>query len=430
MICGPITPSGRLAVPVDPQYIGKDAPAALAAWARAQGLTRFALVCDDRTWPVLGAAVEARLAAGGAEVQVIRLAGPEVVADEERIVEILLAAGAPGDRTYLAVGSGTLCDLTRFAAHRSGRPFVALPTAPSVDAYTSMNAPLVISGLKRTIDAAQPLAVFADLDVLCAAPPSMIAAGAGDVLGKYTALADWRLGALLWDEAIDEGIVAEMDAAVDAVAGAAEGIGRGEPEAIATLMRALLASGSAMARWHNSRPASGSEHHLSHYWEMMLLLRGAPARLHGAKVGVATVLMAHAYARVRTLSREAAAALLRATPAPDAEREREAIRAGYGPIAEEVIADQGEMLPLAPGRWERLQGEILARWDAIQAIAVRVPPPEEIARLLAAAGAPVEIAGLGLSPQDLADALQYAHYIRSRFTIRRLQQALGLPQAP
>ncbi|MHB1318474.1 MAG: iron-containing alcohol dehydrogenase, partial [Anaerolineae bacterium] len=203
-------------MPVETQYIGSGAPAALTAWARTQGYTRFSLVCDDRTWPVLGAAARERLVTGGADVQVIRLAGPEVVADEQRIVEILLASAAPGERPYVAVGSGTLCDLTRFVSHRTGRPFVSLPTAPSVDAYTSMNAPLVIRGLKVTIDAQQPLAVFSDIDVLCAAPPAMIAAGAGDVLGKFTALADWRLAALLWDEEIDTGIVADMDAAVRA----------------------------------------------------------------------------------------------------------------------------------------------------------------------------------------------------------------------
>ncbi len=409
-------------MPVETQYIGPDAPAALADWLRGKEYTEYTLVCDDRTWPVLGAAVATRLQAEGLHVKVIRLAGPEVFADEARIVEILLAAGSPADRLYIAVGSGTLCDLTRFASHRSGRPFVSLPTAPSVDAFTSMNAPLVIRGLKVTIDAQQPLAVFADIDVLCAAPPAMVAAGAGDVLGKFTALADWRLAHLLWGESIDEGIVAEQYAALRAVSDAAEGIGRREPEAIATLMRALLDSGSAMARWHNSRPASGSEHHLSHYWETMRLLHGQPALLHGAKVGVGSVLMAQAYARLRALSREEAAARLAATPEPNTEAERETIRRGYGPIADEVIAAQGDLLPLAPGRWERLQRDILARWDAIQAIAAEVPAPEEIVRMLRASGAPVDPAALSLSAADVDDALRYGHYIRDRFTIRRLER--------
>ncbi|MFO7698742.1 MAG: sn-glycerol-1-phosphate dehydrogenase [Anaerolineae bacterium] len=414
-------------MPVETQTICPDAPAALAEWARAQGYSRISLVCDDRTWAVLGAAVRKRLVADSANVQVIRLAGPEVVADEARIVEILLAVAAPDDRLYVAIGAGTLCDLTRFASHRSGRPFVSLPTAPSVDAFTSMNAPLVIRGLKLTIDAQQPLAVFADIDVLCAAPPQMIAAGAGDVLGKFTALADWRLAALLWDEEIDEDIVADMDGAVRAVAGAAEGIGRREPEAIAKLMRALLDSGEAMARWRNSRPASGSEHHLSHYWETMRLLRGQPALLHGAKVGVGSVLMARAYERLRAISRAQAAAMLAATPEPDTEAERETIRSGYGPIADEVMSAQGDLLPLAPGRWARLQREILENWDAIQGIAAEVPAPEKVAGMLRAAGAPVKPAELGISSADVDDALRYGHYIRDRFTIRRLERALGLP---
>ncbi len=413
-------------MPVETQTIGPDAPGALLKWIETNPYTEYTLICDDRTWPVLGAAVEARLRAAALPVRTIRLAGPEVVADETRIVEILLQAGPPAGRVFIAVGAGTLCDLTRFASHRSGRPFVSLPTAPSVDAYTSMNAPLVIRGLKVTIDAQQPLAVFADVDVLCAAPAPMIAAGAADVLGKYTALADWRLAHLLWDEEIDEGIVAEQYRALRAVSDAAEGIGRREPAAIAALMRALLDSGSAMARWRNSRPASGSEHHLSHYWETMRLLRGQPALLHGAKVGVGSVLMARAYERLRGMTREQAATRLAATPEPDAEAERATIRAGYGVIADEVMSAQGDLLPLAPERWARLQQDILTQWDAIQAIAADVPAPEEMAGMLRAAGAPVEPAVLGLTAEEVAAGLRYSHYIRDRFTVRRLEAALGL----
>jgi len=221
-----------------------------------------------------------------------------------------------------------------------------------------------------------------------------------------------------------------MYAAVAAVASAAEGIGRREPEAIAALMRALLDSGLAMARWRNSRPASGSEHHLSHYWETMRLLRGQPALLHGAKVGVASVLMARAYERLRAFTPAQAAALVAMAPAPDADAEREAIRQGYGPIAEEVIAAQGDLVPMSRERWERLCAQTLARWSEIQEIGASVPAPAELARLLRAAGAPVEPAELGLSPGDVEDALRYGHYIRDRFTIRRLEAALGLEPIP
>lgn len=97
-------------------------------------------------------------------------------------------------RTYLAVGSGTITDITRIVSHRTRCNLISFPTAPSVDGYTSPNASLVIRREKITITAQPPLAVFADLGTLKAAPHAMIAAGYGDILGKATALADWRTG--------------------------------------------------------------------------------------------------------------------------------------------------------------------------------------------------------------------------------------------
>ncbi len=412
-------------VTVETQYIGPDAVNALVRYTQDQGLRRFTLVADDRTWPVLGQAVYEALMADGADVQVAHLAGEEVVADGERILEILLLDDQQ-DRVFVAVGAGTITDLTRFVSHRLGRPFISVPTAPSVDAYTSANAPIVVRRFKRTLQAQQPIAVFADLDVLCAAPPAMIAAGVGDILGKYTALADWRLGTLLSDDRIDDEIVQAMYAALHAVSSQVEAIGRHEPVAIAGLMRALLDSGMAMARWENSRPASGAEHHLSHYWEMRQLHEGRPAVLHGAKVGVGTVLIAREYARLRELSRDEALALLADTPPGDPADMRTRIRAGYGPLAEQVIAEYSGVFPRLEELRTRLHERIKEHWDEVQAIVADVPAPEEIAAQLRAAGAPVEPAELGLSVLETDDALRYAHFMRDRFTIRWLELALGL----
>ena len=173
-------------------HIGVDALEALGAYVAQDGLARFDLLADVNTWEALGQRAAACLASAGGAVRPIILPG-DVVADEDAIVQVLLQANEP-ERTLVAVGSGTLTDIGRFVSHRGGRAFISLPTAPSVDAYSSINAPLVIRRLKETINAHAPNAIFADLDVLCAAPPAMIAAGYGDILAKYTCLADWRLG--------------------------------------------------------------------------------------------------------------------------------------------------------------------------------------------------------------------------------------------
>ncbi len=409
---------------VETLYIGSDAVGALVRYTRDQGLRHFILVVDDRTWSALGEAAYAALTTDGADVRLARLAGEEVVADGERILELLLFSDSE-PRTYIVVGSGTLTDLTRFVSYKLGRPFISLPTAPSVDAYTSSNAPIVVDRFKRTLEAQEPIAVFADLDVLCAAPPAMIASGVGDILGKYVSLADWRLGALLLGEAIDEDVVKAMYATLYSVADRVEAIGRGEPAAVAALMQALLNSGSAMARWVNSRPASGSEHHLSHFWEMLLLQEGRPAILHGAKVGVGTVLMARAYARLRSISRDNALARLARTAGRDAEEIRTLIYAGYGPLAEQVLADWVPVFPILGELWSQLQERLAEHWDEVQAVAADVPPPEVIVAQLQAAGAPTEPAQLGLTVLETDDALRYAHFMRDRFTVRWVERALG-----
>ncbi|MBK8047562.1 MAG: iron-containing alcohol dehydrogenase [Anaerolineales bacterium] len=109
-------------------------------------------------------------------------------------------------------------------------------------------------------------------------------------------------------------------AAVDQCADNAAAIGKGSPAAVRTLMDALIESGFCMLDFGTSRPASGAEHHLSHYWEMKLLTEGRPAILHGAKVGVATVLVAGIYEQIRNLTREQVADLLEAASPPDAQQ--------------------------------------------------------------------------------------------------------------
>lgn len=410
---------------IEKRYIGLNAVQELVRYTQAKGWHKFTLIADERTWLALGEKAHTALIQSGADVQRILLGGETIVADEQRIVEILLPNDQQ-DRVFISVGSGTITDLTRFISHRLGRPFIALPTAPSVDAYSSAGSPLIVRHFKRTVMGHQPIAILADLGVLCQAPFPMIAAGVGDILGKYTALADWRLAALLWEEPIDDGIVADMYAALHAVTQNVQSIRDRKPEGITILMEALLASGATMARWGNSRPASGSEHYLSHYWELRWLQENRPPALHGAKVGVATVLIARAYAHLRAMNYVEIKARLEQSHPPSLEAEQEHIRTGCGPFAEEVLAEQDELLAPSPERWERLKQDILTRWQEIQSIARDVPPPQEIIALLRNAGAPTHPKKLGLSPAEVKDALQYSHYLRDRFTIRHLQRALGL----
>lgn len=397
----------------------------LVEFCRQQGLHKLFMVADVRTYAAQGQAVAQTLAAAGFDLKQIVFRNDEVVADAAHILDVLLAAGGE-ERTCIAVGTGTLTDITRFVSHRTRSAFISVPTAPSVDGFASIGAPLIIHGVKITVNCQAPLALFADINTLAAAPRAMIAAGFADMLAKFTSVADWRLGRLLWDEPYDEAIAQRTLAAVQICVDNAAAIAEGEAAGLTWLMDALLESGYCMLDFGNSRPASGTEHHYSHYWEMKLLREGRPAILHGAKVGVATVLVAGLYDRLRQLSQAEVADLLEAAVWPARGEEMARIAAAYGDLADDVAAGQESFLGLDEAHVERLKRRILANWDEIQAIAAQVPPAAEVAALLAQVGGPTTAAELGFDDSERDLAIANGHYLRDRFTAHKLMRVLGL----
>ena len=175
-----------------------------------------------------------------------------------------------------------------------------------------------------------------------------------------------------------------------------------------------------------SYPAAGSEHYVSHYWEMMLLQENRPAILHGAKVGVGTVLMAEIYARIRELDRDQAAARMAATPMPDRLQDEARIHAAYWDIDDQIIAEQTPFLTMTSGGYAQLQARVLDVWSNIQAAAAQVVPPDAMAHGLRQVGGPATARELGFSDQEEVQALQVSHFLRNRFTVCKLARMLGL----
>ncbi len=406
-------------------YIGHGAVDQLLAYITKQGLRRFSLVADANTYAVLGSQVEARLQAAGLDVRTILLAGPEVIVDELQVIDVMLRNEAR-DRAFLAVGSGTITDITRFVTLQTGGAFISVPTAPSVDGYTSPITPMVVRRLKITAPGHLPQAIFADLDTLAAAPRKMIASGAGDVIAKWTSTADWRLGSLLWTDRFDEAIAQRFTTALYKVVDSADEIGRATPSGIRSLMEALIEAGLCMADFGISLPASGSEHLLSHFWESRLLYENRPALLHGAKVGVGTSLIAGYWQQVRGMNRAEAARRLAASGLPDREQEIANIRTGWPFAVEQVFGEQASFLDMDAADYAALSKKVLSHWDDIQAIAADVPTPETVIDTLRRVGGPTTVAELGLEPRDLADALAYAHYLRNRLPMLRLRRMLQI----
>lgn len=270
-----------------------------AAYMKQKGFIKGVIIADENTFAAAGEALSRALAGYGMEI-VICLINPDengdVLADEKSIVQALLEI-PPDTDVLVAAGTGTLHDIVRFCSAKMRIPFISIPTAPSVDGFTSMGAPLIVRGIKKTFQMNAPIAVFADVDVLLKAPKELIAAGFGDMIAKYTSLADWRFGHLAAGEPYCPLVANMTRKSLDLAVTSIEQIAKGEEEGVRLLMEALIKSGLAMIIFGRSHPASGGEHHLSHYWEMEFIRQKWPAVLHGAKVGVSTALLSDLYKR-------------------------------------------------------------------------------------------------------------------------------------
>ena len=150
---------------------------------------KLCVVCDENTQEAAGFQVYEELTKAGYTYKKIVFPYRELIPDEEALV--FLFSQIPNDcDLVLAVGSGTINDLCRYVSYKMKIDYYIVGTAPSMDGYASNVSPLIIRHLKTTYEARPARVIIGDLDVMSQAPLSMIAAGVGDIIGKYVCLAD------------------------------------------------------------------------------------------------------------------------------------------------------------------------------------------------------------------------------------------------
>jgi len=199
----------------------------------------------------------------------------------------------------LAVGSGTLNDMAKSVSTRLSIDCGVLATAASMDGYCSKGSALMRDGVKVTDEVHCPKDVLIDLQIISNAPKIMTAAGFGDILGKYTSLTDWQMANAVKGEPIHAHAFELMQSAVNECIALFSELTKYSHEAIAKLMDALIVAGLSMAECGNSRPASGSEHHQSHFLEMDFVRRGEKIPMHGIKVAIGTLVSVELYNYLR-----------------------------------------------------------------------------------------------------------------------------------
>lgn len=326
------------------------------------GQKRIFFIADSNTYTVYGKRVEKKLKQEGFDLDTFIFKSNGTLIPDEKAIGRLLVEIDASTRLIISVGSGTMNDLARMLSCKTHIPYFIVCTAPSMDGYASTVSPLIIDGFKKTYPAVYPDSIIADTAVMKNAPMPMITAGFGDIIGKLNCLTDWVLARELNGEYYCETTAQIVQNAVKKCIDNMDGIPKRDEAAIHSITEALILSGVAIGLVGSSRPASGAEHHLAHYWEMDAIAHGREHPLHGNSVGVGTVVTASIY---------------------------------------ELMADR---VPAA----------------------CRPPKPEYVANMLRRIGACDSPKTLGISRQLFHDSILHAKDIRPRYTVLQLASSYGL----
>lgn len=327
----------------------------------------------------------------------------------EHGVDLLLERLPEKAQILIAIGSGTVHDITRYCAYSQHKEFVSCPTAASVDGFCSSVAAMTWHGCKKTLTAVAPKIVVADLEIVKNAPLRLAKSGFGDMIGKYVALSDWTFGKILKNEYYCQRIADLTMEATEASLKALEGILDGEESAYESLIFGLLLSGLAMQMIGNSRPASGAEHHISHLIEMEPCGLGVHSdALHGEKVGVGTLMVMKKYQELlykdhlnfhdyEPYSLDLIASVF------GNEKSNEIVKENEVDAAEGITAENVRM-----------------NFTKIAEVLQRLPSIEQLEDLFQKGGVKASLADIGVVEDLEEKLLKYAPMVRNRLTLLRL----------
>lgn len=328
------------------------------------------------------------------------------VSETENVKKLLAVSDG-----VIAVGTGSLHDISRKAAADLDKKLCLFATAPSMDGFASYSSPLVDGNFKITYPAKSPEVIIGDTRILAKSPVYLKSAGFGDMVGKYVGLIDWQTSHLISGEYYCEKIAALTRKATDKIMSLSERITADDEESAGEVFKALLLTGIGMSFVKSSRPASGTEHILSHFWECKKLLKGELSDFHGKKVGVATLLIMKEYKKLLEKS---------FVKAHKEINDWQDIYNAYGELKDEVI----KLNTPTTITDDVNPRDIEKHWDEIRKIIASVPNEEEIYSALKRAGCATTAAEIGVSENLKEQGLKYHPYMRRRLSLYRLKNMI------
>ena len=375
-----------------------------------EGFKNITIICDENTYAAAGEEIKEIIPKG----KFINLKSENLHANEIAVQKVYECLAVKND-VLIALGSGTIHDITRYVAYNKDIPFISVPTAASVDGFVSTVAAMTWRGYKKTFTAVSPIYVVADTDIFKEAPYRLTASGVSDLIGKYTALVDWKISSIVIGEYICNKVCNMEIDAVNKLCECVDDLVLGKSEAYEQLMYALILSGLAMQIIGNSRPASGAEHHMSHLWEMEVINKHLDA-YHGEKVSVGLILVMEEYKKIKK-SIENGRCRVKKYYGLEEDMLKEVFKSRemYDSIMKENTPD-----PLLNVNKVILQN----RLESIAEILEKLPTLDFVKNTLKRAKAVTTLEEIGLSNDVKQNSIRVSPYVRNRLTLMRISKML------
>ena len=383
------------------------------------------LFADINTYPIAGDKICALLESDGIACSKYIFSDRHLEPDEKAVGSVFMHYDSSCD-IIIGLGSGVINDIGKILSKSTGKPYIIVGTAPSMDGYASASSSMAMDGVKVSLNTKCPDVIIGDIDILKTAPVHMAKSGLGDMLAKYTSICEWRISNLINGEYYCESIADFVRKSLEKCVSNAEGILRQDEESLAAVFEGLIGCGTAMEYAGLSRPASGIEHYLSHVWDMRGLEFGTHVDLHGIQCAIGSLYSIKAYERLRQITPDMAKGCAYAEGFDFEDWSRQLIEF-IGQGANAMIRLEAKEQKYNVDKHKIRLKKIIDSWDDILRIMdEELPSSEEFEKILDSIDAPKTVSEIGIDSSILPMTFKSAKDIRDKYVLPRLMWDLGI----
>ena len=411
--------------PVDELVVGKGVINKLPMIAKKYNAKSAFILADKNTFAVAGETVLNLLEKEEIKCSKYVFKSGDLEPDEKTVGSAVMHFNNACD-VIVAIGSGVINDIAKILADISGKKYIIVATAPSMDGYASESSSMSMDGVKVSLKSKCPDAIIGDIDILKTAPDNMLRSGMGDMLAKYISICEWRIANIITGEYYCEDVAQMIREALKCCTDNAQALLKRDENAILAVFEGLVKGGIAMSYAGVSRPASGVEHYLSHVWDMRGLEFGTPVDFHGIQCAIGTYIAAKIYEKIKEITPDKEKALKYANEF-DFAQWSDKLREFIGQGAEAMIELEEKEQKYNVEKHSKRIDVIIENWEKIlNVIKEEIPTVLEIENIYNMINLPKEPKEIGIPNELIPMTFKASKDIRDKYVLSRLCWDLGI----